>query len=79
MSAGLFFILGAIIKEVGLQYVWLSPKAFSIIFISVDFVSLAVQAFGGAKASMSFKHGKDPEGGAKIMVWGIILQIGECI
>ena len=76
MAAGLFFILGTLTNRLGVHYVFLRPKIFSIIFVTCDVIALVIQAIGGANASISFTNGKDPEPGAKIMVGGIIFQIG---
>lgn len=78
MAAGLFFTLGTLTNRLGTHYIFLRPKIFSSIFIGCDVVSLVIQAVGGADASISFQQGRDPEKGAKIMVGGIIFQIGEC-
>ena len=79
MAAGLFFILGAVISRVGPQFVWLRPKVFSILFIGCDIVSLVVQGVGGTNASITFQNGGDPTLGSRIMVGGIIFQIGKYV
>jgi len=46
-----------------------------IIFISLDFAALIVQAIGGGKASIAAQNGEDPEPGGDIMMYGIIIQM----
>jgi RTA1 like protein len=47
-----------------------------IIFISLDLVSLVVQAIGGAKASIAAENDEDANPGGRIMLGGIVLQMG---
>lgn len=75
MSAANFTILGLIIKKVGSQYSWLTPRWYLIIFVTFDVVSLVVQAIGGAKASGLASRHEDADPGAKIMLYGIIAQM----
>jgi hypothetical protein len=46
-----------------------------IVFVSLDFVALTVQAVGGRKASIAAQDGQDPEPGGKIMMYGVIVQM----
>ncbi|EJT97904.1 RTA1 like protein [Dacryopinax primogenitus] len=80
MTAANFLILGIIISRLGVQYSRLSPRAYSIVFITADLVALIVQAIGGGMASVAVQNetkGKsgNPENGAHIMVGGIIWQM----
>ncbi|KAG9017096.1 hypothetical protein FRB90_001777 [Tulasnella sp. 427] len=77
LAAGLFFVLGVIINRLCPQYASFPPEVFSAVLISCDFITLVVQAVGGAKASISFNRGGDPNQGSKIMVGGIIFQISS--
>ncbi|OCB89125.1 RTA1-domain-containing protein [Sanghuangporus baumii] len=69
LLAANFMILGMLIR---CHYLHFSD---AIIFTSADIVALIIQAFGGAKASSAVSNGEDPEGGAHIMLIGIILQM----
>ncbi|KAG8715491.1 hypothetical protein FRC11_003797 [Ceratobasidium sp. 423] len=76
MTAANFVILGKIIERLGYQYSRLSPKLYTIVFVTCDIVALVVQAVGGAKASLAVQFmNEDPEKGARIMVGGIIFQM----
>ncbi|KAJ7270250.1 RTA1 like protein-domain-containing protein [Mycena rebaudengoi] len=70
-----FMILGRIIHRLGTKYSRLSPKWYSIIFCSCDIVSLTVQGYGGAKASIAVGHNESPEPGAHVMLAGIVFQM----
>ncbi|KAJ7575571.1 RTA1-like protein [Mycena floridula] len=71
LVAGNFIILGALIARLGPVYSRLSPKWYSIIFCSFDFISLLVQGAGGGLASTQ----DDPTLGGHIMLGGIIFQL----
>ncbi|KAL5514335.1 hypothetical protein ACEPAG_2423 [Sanghuangporus baumii] len=75
LLAANFMILGMLIRYLGEEFSRISPKLYAIIFTSADIVALIIQAFGGAKASSAVSNGEDPEGGAHIMLIGIILQM----
>jgi len=75
LTAGLYTMLGVMIRTLGPQYSRLTPKAYLITFISADVIALIVQAIGGAKASFAFQGGKDPNPGGHIMLGGIIFQL----
>jgi hypothetical protein len=69
-----FIILGKIVQQLGPAYSRLSPKWYSIIFCTCDFISLVVQAVGGGMAATA----ADPKGanlGANIMLSGIVFQL----
>ena len=50
-SAGIYYILGQLIKQFGRQYSPLSARNYLIIFITFDILSIVIQAIGGALAS----------------------------
>jgi len=69
-----FIILGKIVQRLGPAYSRLSPKWYSILFFTCDFISLVVQAVGGGMAATA----ADPAGanlGAHIMLAGIVFQL----
>ncbi|KAF9041120.1 RTA1-domain-containing protein [Hymenopellis radicata] len=69
-----FIIFGAIVRIMGQGFSRLSPRYYSIIFVSCDVISLFVQAVGGGIASASHTPEKANLGG-KIMLGGIIFQL----
>lgn len=75
LTAGLYTVLGTIIKQLGSQYSRLAPQAYLIAFITADAVALIVQAVGGAKASIAFQNGHSPNPGGHVMLIGIVLQL----
>lgn len=75
MSAANFTILGLIIRRLGVQYSRLSPAWYLIIFVTLDVAALTVQAIGGASASGAASRGENADAGARIMLWGIIVQM----
>ncbi|KAG8884588.1 hypothetical protein FRB97_003885 [Tulasnella sp. 331] len=75
MAAGMFFILGMIVTRIGPEYSRLRPKVFSITFITLDALSLVIQALGGGTASAAFQKGKSATKGTHIMVTGIFIQL----
>ncbi|KAF8601736.1 RTA1-domain-containing protein [Ceratobasidium sp. AG-I] len=73
MTAAMFLILPKVISELGVQYSRISPRLYSIIFITADVTALVIQAAGGAMASTA----NTPEGsktGGNIMLVGIVVQ-----
>lgn len=48
-------------------------------FITIDIISLAIQAAGGGKAAAGFSKGTDTKVGTNIMVAGIIFQMVSLI
>ncbi|KAG8797840.1 hypothetical protein FRB91_000777 [Serendipita sp. 411] len=75
MSAANFTILGFIIRKIGTQYSWLTPRWYLIIFITLDLASLVVQAIGGARASAAAENDEDADPGGRIMLYGIVAQM----
>ncbi|TFL02859.1 RTA1 like protein-domain-containing protein [Pterulicium gracile] len=71
LLAALFIIAGIIISQLGPCYSRLSPKMYSIVFLSCDIVSLIVQSVGGGLAA---SDDENPERGANIMLGGIVFQ-----
>jgi len=73
-SAILYAILGWVIVRIGPQYSLLKPKVYWYIFVACDFVSLILQAVGGAKASGANTQIEE-DIGTHIMVGGIVFQL----
>ncbi|CAE7108980.1 unnamed protein product [Rhizoctonia solani] len=74
MTAAMFLILPKIINELGVEYSRMSPRLYSIIFISADVTALVIQAAGGAMASIADTF-DGAERGGRIMLGGIIIQL----
>ncbi|KAJ3859960.1 RTA1 like protein-domain-containing protein [Lentinula novae-zelandiae] len=74
LLAANFIILAGIIRKIGDCYCRLSPRLYSIIFLSCDFIALAVQGGGGGIASAA-KDTDTVNLGAHIMLAGIVFQL----
>lgn len=76
LSASIYLCLGRIITVHGVSLSRLSPKAYTITFITCDFVSLVLQAVGGAIASIADPTDKATiDLGVHIMVAGLAFQV----
>jgi hypothetical protein len=69
-----FVILGKIVQRLGPAYSRLSPKWYSILFVTCDFISLVVQAVGGGMAATA-PDLTAANLGAHIMLAGIVFQL----
>lgn len=78
-TAGIYVVLGALIRLMGRKYSLIGPITYLWIFCSCDILSLVIQAIGGAMASEAVA--KIPPRGSKagtdIMVGGIVFQMGS--
>ncbi|KAF3935800.1 hypothetical protein ABW19_dt0203786 [Dactylella cylindrospora] len=75
-TGGIYYILKQFIDVSGRQYSLIPPNLYLWIFITVDVLSLAIQAAGGGMASSaSSEPGGDPATGTNIMVAGVIFQM----
>ncbi|KAJ4464586.1 RTA1 like protein-domain-containing protein [Lentinula lateritia] len=74
LLAANFIILAGIIRKIGDCYCRLSPRLYSIIFLSCDFIALAVQGGGGGIASATSYSALNKQG-AHIMLAGIVFQL----
>lgn len=75
-AAGLYVLLGILIKQLGSQTSSLSPSSYAIIFCTCDVISLVVQAVGGALAAKAtVELNGDTTTGTHIMVAGIAFQL----
>ncbi|KIM74097.1 hypothetical protein PILCRDRAFT_815278 [Piloderma croceum F 1598] len=74
LAAANFVTLGIIINRLGDHYSRLSTRWYTIIFCTVDIISLVIQAVGGGLAS-SANTLDGANNGAHIMLGGIVLQL----
>lgn len=77
LVAANFILLGRIIRRLGPQYSRLTPRRYTIIFVSCDIISLLVQAMGGGIASGSTSSGSQTQAhlGSDIALGGTIFQL----
>ncbi len=78
-TAGIYVVLGRLIRTFGRDVSPLSPNAYLYIFCTVDIISLVIQAVGGGMAAIAFQ--KNPpantSSGTHIMVAGILFQLAS--
>ncbi|EIW64627.1 RTA1 like protein [Trametes versicolor FP-101664 SS1] len=74
LIGALFITFGRLSARLGQEYSRLSPRLYSRIFFTCDFVALLVQAGGGGIAA-STSNIKTSEMGSNIMLGGIIFQL----
>ncbi|POS72451.1 RTA1 domain-containing protein [Diaporthe helianthi] len=73
-SAALYFMLGKLIVDLGPASSILSAKWYTILFCTCDFISLVVQAVGGAKASTADTQDEQDQG-TWVMLAGVAFQL----
>ncbi|KAF8496737.1 RTA1-domain-containing protein [Russula emetica] len=77
LIAANFILLGLITRRLGPQYSRLTPRRYTIIFLSCDIISFLVQAMGAGIASGSTSSGSQTKAhlGAHIALGGTIFQL----
>ncbi|KAG8740041.1 hypothetical protein FRC10_004799 [Ceratobasidium sp. 414] len=78
MTAAMFLILPKIMNELGPQYSSVQSRLYAKVFIAADITALVIQAAGGAIASIATDL-KGANNGGKIMLIGIIIQLGKTL
>lgn len=76
-AAGIYFCLGEIVTDVGLEASRIRPRGYAAIFIPCDVVSLILQGAGGGIASVASQNGRDSAPGTHIMVAGLSFQVAS--
>ncbi|KAL4940591.1 hypothetical protein BDV06DRAFT_230253 [Aspergillus oleicola] len=75
-TAAIYLFLTQLIRRYGAQYSLLRPKMYLWIFISVDVLSLIIQAAGAGIASSQLgKPDGNPKRGSNVVAGGMIFQI----
>ncbi|OCF78259.1 hypothetical protein I204_00196 [Kwoniella mangroviensis CBS 8886] len=75
-SAWAYTILGYCITQLGHAYSLLRPRMYLAVFVTADVISLVVQAIGGGQAAVAAQNGTDTDKATKIMLAGILFQLG---
>ncbi|KAJ8509286.1 hypothetical protein ONZ45_g8529 [Pleurotus djamor] len=75
LVAANFIILGRIIARLGPVYSRLSPKWYTIVFLSCDIIALIVQGVGGGMAASAADGEGNADLGGNIMLGGIVFQL----
>ena len=77
LAAGLYVVLGQLIRLLGRESSLISPRVYLFVFCSCDLISLILQAIGGGLASVqSGKLNGNTKPGTNLMVGGIAFQLG---
>ncbi|KAI9716411.1 MAG: hypothetical protein M1828_000353 [Chrysothrix sp. TS-e1954] len=78
-SAGIYYILGQLIRKWGRQYSLISANLYLWIFITADLASIAIQGAGGgiASSASSASPPKSTATGTHIMIAGIAIQLAS--
>ncbi|KAL1676000.1 RTA1 like protein-domain-containing protein [Schizophyllum commune] len=74
LLAANFIVMGRLVGKLGPEFSRLSPRLYSILFLSCDIVSLIVQGVGGGIAASANNH-ENADLGGNIMLGGIAFQI----
>lgn len=75
IMAGIYFLFAQLVIVHGTQYSILKPMWYSYLFITIDVLSLAIQAGGGGAASSATTRNTDPKPGTDTMIAGIVIQV----
>ncbi|KAI9670249.1 MAG: hypothetical protein M1831_006463 [Alyxoria varia] len=73
-AAAIYLCLGRIVIVYGTQYSPLRPRTYTIIFVCFDFVSLLLQAVGGALTSVA-ETTQNRDIGVNVMIAGLAFQV----
>jgi hypothetical protein len=78
-AAGIYVILGRLIRTFGSHISPIAPNTYLYIFCTVDLISLVVQAVGGGVAATAFEKTppENSETGTHIIVAGILFQLAS--
>ncbi|RVD83642.1 uncharacterized protein DFL_005422 [Arthrobotrys flagrans] len=77
-TGAIYYLLKQFIDVTGREYSLIPPKLYLWIFITIDVISLAIQAAGGGIASSAANEPTgDPSIGANIMVGGVVFQMAS--
>ena len=77
LSAGIYAVFSVLIKRVGKEYSFLSPKWVLAIFVSSDAVMTIVQIAGAALIGAAESKDKDPNTGRLILMAGLAIQVAS--
>lgn len=77
-SAAIYLCLARILSVYGVTISRFSPRTYTITFMTCDFISLLLQAIGGAIADTAFSSGTS-QTGINIMVAGLAWQVASLL
>jgi hypothetical protein len=75
LAAGVYLCLSRIVLTFGQDNSRINARAYPIIFVSCDIISLVLQAGGGGYASVKTHSHEDPKSGNNIMIAGLSVQV----
>lgn len=74
MTAAIYLCLSRIVVLYGEHLSFFRPRTLAVVFMTSDFLSLILQAAGGAIAEVATQNNDDPQAGTDIMIAGLLLQ-----
>lgn len=75
LSAGCYQVTGSLIYRIGREGSPLSARAYTIIFVLCDVVSIMLQSAGGAAAGNDARAGRSPDKGRLLLLAGVAFQL----
>jgi len=73
MTASIYLTLGHLVNVFGAHYSRFLPRTYTCVFVSSDFIALAIQAVGGALTA-SAETDSQRQVGVNILITGLTLQ-----
>ncbi|KAI9814920.1 MAG: hypothetical protein M1826_002125 [Phylliscum demangeonii] len=74
-AAAVYLCISRVVRGLGPEISRLAPRAYMLIFIPCDVVSLSLQGAGGGISSVQSQAGKTPTSGRDIMIAGLAFQV----
>ncbi|KAH8551752.1 RTA1 like protein-domain-containing protein [Umbelopsis sp. PMI_123] len=75
IMGGIYYMLAKFTIIYGLPFSKLRPRTYSLLFITLDLISIILQGAGGAMAATALQNSSDSTPGTHIMVAGICFQV----
>jgi hypothetical protein len=75
VTASIYLCLGRIITIFSVELSWLKPRTITCVFVAFDFLSLVLQAAGGAMASTSDEGDSSNQTGINTLIGGLAVQV----
>ena len=78
LTSAIYLCLGRIITIYAVELSWLKPRTITFLFVGCDFVSLLLQAVGGAMASIA-NTASGTQVGVNVMIAGLASQVASLV
>ncbi|KAL9058073.1 MAG: hypothetical protein Q9162_001935 [Coniocarpon cinnabarinum] len=77
LTAGIYLALGRVIKVYGDRFSLLPAGTYAVVFVGCDFISLLLQAAGGAITSIADPGSSTQDTGVNTMIGGLSFQVAS--